>query len=88
MSTEAVVAIIIAAFALIGTIITSRRSVGKTEFDMLNSLYKDLKERFEILEAENHDLKEWADRLCCQIKDAGLKPVEFIQYQRNKKEAK
>jgi hypothetical protein len=38
---------------------------------------KRLIERVDDLEEERELLKDWAERLCCQVRGAGLVPVRF-----------
>jgi predicted nuclease with TOPRIM domain len=79
MSTGDLVGIIIATIALVGVIIQSQTTARKDAFDELSKLYDKLKEKVDELEAENLDLKDWAERLVCQVKGAGMNPVEFIR---------
>jgi cell division protein FtsB len=41
---------------------------------------KELRGKVKELEDENADLKNWIERLVCQIKDAGMKPVDFFRW--------
>lgn len=79
MSTEATVAIIMAAGALLAAVVTFFSSASKNELDVLRGIIAELRTEIEDLKAENANLKEWAEKLCCQIKEAGLKPVEFTR---------
>lgn len=93
LSTEASIAIIVSSLALIGTIITFLKSANKDDLDVLRGIIEELKEdarclkeKVDELEAENSDLKDWAERLVSQVKELGSDPVKFIRHQRQFKD--
>ena len=79
MATEVIIAIIMASMALIGTVTTIITSASKNDVDVLRGIIQELKSYVEELEADKEDLQVWAEKLVCQIKDAGLEPVKFEQ---------
>jgi cell division protein FtsL len=85
MSTEATVAIIMAAGALIAAVVNIYQSASKNDLEILRGIIAELRTEIEDLKAENGDLKDWAERLVCQVKENGLKPVEYIRHRREEK---
>lgn len=86
MQTEVVVALIVSGLALLSAAFTAILSARKTDLDILRGIIEELRKTIEglekkvsELECENKDLKDWAARLVDQVKDAGLKPVQFIR---------
>lgn len=43
-----------------------------------------LEKKIKDLEQERDDLKDWAERLCCQVRDLGGTPVKFEEKARSK----
>lgn len=82
MGWENVVAIIIALLALVGTVVTARASAKKNEVDALRGIIEELKNYIDDLEGDKEDLQTWAERLVCQVKEAGLEPVKFFRSER------
>jgi trehalose-6-phosphate synthase len=79
ISTEAVVALIMSGGALIGAVVTFVSSARKNEVSALSQIINQLRTRVEELEAINEDLENWAERLCCQVREVGKEPVKFIR---------
>lgn len=79
MQPETAIAIIASALALLGTIITFVGSAKKDEVEVLRGIIQELKEYVSDLEDDKEDLQAWAERLVCQVKDAGLEPVKFVR---------
>jgi hypothetical protein len=79
MQTEAIVALIVSGLALVGAIATALLSASKNDLEVLRGIIAELKDKIGELECENKDLKDWAERLVEQVKEAGLSPVKFIQ---------
>jgi predicted RNase H-like nuclease (RuvC/YqgF family) len=46
------------------------------------SLIAPLREEIDNLKADREDLKDWAERLVCQVKELGHTPVEFVRKER------
>jgi hypothetical protein len=82
MATEIWVALIGSGLALAGTIVGYVRSAKKDELDVLRGVIDSLNERIQQLEDNNADLEDWAERLVCQVKEAGLLPAKFIRHKR------
>lgn len=82
MQTEATVAIIVSAFALLGSVVTFAISARKNEVEILRGIIQELKDYVEDLECDKEDLQLWAERLVCQIQGAGLEPVKFVRSER------
>lgn len=80
MQTEVIVALIVSGLALVSAIVTALISAKKDDLEVLRGIIAELKDKIAELECENKDLKEWAERLVKQVKDAGLSPVTFIQH--------
>lgn len=81
MTAEAVT-LIVALVALAGSIYNNRSSAKKNEVDSLRGIITELKEYVHDLECDKEDLQVWAERLVCQVKEAGLEPVKFIRSDR------
>lgn len=62
------IAVISAAYAVV---------TGRNNVKDLREIIDALRERVDELEDENGDLKMWAENLVCQIRDAGIRPVDF-----------
>jgi len=84
MSVEVVITIITASLALIGSMVTIGTSAKKNDVEALRGIIQSLKEQIDELEHNNEDLKDWAERLVCQVKEAGLEPVKFKRLTRVK----
>lgn len=82
MQTEATVAIIVSAFALLGSVVTFAISARKNEVEILRGIIQELKDYVEDLECDKEDLQLWAERLVCQVQGAGLEPVKFVRSER------
>jgi len=82
MATEVTIAIIASSLALLGTIITVITSAKKNDVEVLRGIIQELKDYVEELEADKEDLQAWAEKLVCQIKNAGLVPEKFERSQR------
>lgn len=62
--------------------------IRKTVMDLIEPMQKKidaLQIKVSELEAENADLKEWAERLVVQVKSFGAKPAEFLRCKREGK---
>jgi outer membrane murein-binding lipoprotein Lpp len=79
MGTEIIVALIVSSLALIGTIITFWKAAKKDEVDALRGIIQELKAYVNDLEYDKEDLQAWAEKLVCQVKEAGLTPVRFVR---------
>lgn len=84
MDIAAVITAITSVGALAVAIFVQRSAASKEELNslrqtlsLLTSENVRLRERMDDLEAENRNLKDWAEKLCCQIRDAGLVPVKY-----------
>lgn len=77
METAIIVAIIMAAASLIGSFFAYRKGAKKDEVDALRSIITELRTYIDGLERDKEDLECWAERLVCQIKEAGLVPAKF-----------
>ena len=84
MDLAAVITAITAIGALFVSIFVQRSAATKQELDSLRQTIQSLqtentrlRERMDDLENENRNLKDWAEKLCCQIRDAGLTPVRY-----------
>ena len=84
MATEVTVALIMGALALLGTLVTFLSSARKNELELLRGVIAELRKRIEELEDTNEDLENWAERLVCQVKEAGLIPAKFIRHRKVK----
>ncbi len=52
---------------------------GHNNVKDLREIIDALRERVDELEVENNDLKAWAEGLMCQVREAGIIPLEFIR---------
>ena len=82
MSGEVVVALIMAFASLAGSIFVYLKGAKKDEVEALRGIIQELKEYVNDLEDDKEDLQAWAERLVCQIQEAGLEPVKFIRSER------
>lgn len=82
MSTEIIVAIIVAATSLGGSVFVYMKGAKKDEVEALRGIIQELKDYVEDLECDKEDLQLWAERLVCQVQSAGLDPVKFIRSER------
>jgi hypothetical protein len=96
MATEVTIAIIVSSLALIGSLITIITAAKKNDVETLSEdvnilrgiikeskdYIQELKEYIEELEIDKEDLQAWAEKLVCQIKNAGLVPEKFERSQR------
>lgn len=83
LSSEVLVALIMA----FGSIIASAVAIilGRSNVKDLREIIAELRSEVDDLRNDNEDLKDWAERLVCQVKDAGMVPVSFIRKMRDKK---
>ena len=86
MQTEVIVAIIMAAASLIGSGFVFFKGAKKDEVDALRSIITELRTYIDNLERDKEDLEFWAERLVCQVKEAGLEPVKFERKTRPRKQ--
>ena len=77
MNIEATVAIIIAAFSLIGTVVTLIITARKNDLDILRGIIGELQNEVKQLKAREKNLKHWAERLVQQVIQLGGKPCEY-----------
>jgi FtsZ-binding cell division protein ZapB len=91
MDTDITVALIGIAGVLAGALVSWFLQRGKNKADITKTItdtamsliqplkaeIEDLKKEMKRLKTENASLKEWAEALCCQIKELGKEPVEF-----------
>jgi hypothetical protein len=82
-STEAVVALIMSGGALIAALVTYLSSAKRNEVSALSEIISQLRRRVEDLETDNEDLENWAERLCCQVREIGKEPVKLIRKQKH-----
>jgi len=73
------------------SLFTASQAASKSGFDQLERAFKalekrsagiekqneEIEKRFIILEQENKDLRDWAERLVEQVEGAGMTPVPF-----------
>lgn len=78
-STEIIVAIIVGIFSFGGSLLLYLKGAKKDEVEALSGIITKLREYVENLEADKEDLQAWAEKLVCQVKDAGLEPAKFIR---------
>ena len=70
------------------TIAETNEQIRKTVRELMGDMQKkitDLNARLQEVEDKNGDLEDWAERLCCQIKDMGEIPVKFIVHPRRRR---
>lgn len=60
------------------------KGAKKDDVEALRGIIKELKDYVSDLELDKEDLQSWAERLVCQVKDAGFEPVKFISSRRKK----
>lgn len=82
MSTEIIVAIIVGAASLGGSIFLYRKGAKKDEVEALRGIIKELKDYVDDLECDKEDLQLWAEKLVRQVKEAGLEPERFVRGER------
>ncbi len=82
MSPEIVVAIIVGVASLGGSVLVYLKGAKKDEVEALRGIITELKEYVHDLECDKEDLQVWAERLVCQIQEAGLEPVKFVRSER------
>ncbi|MEM5775881.1 MAG: hypothetical protein AAGU05_12840 [Anaerolineaceae bacterium] len=78
-STEIIVAIIVGVFSFGGSLLLYLKGAKKDEVDALRGIITELKNYVDDLEADKEDLQAWAEKLVCQVKDAGLEPAKFLR---------
>lgn len=88
MSTEIIVAIIVAISSLGGSLLLYARGAKKDEVDALRHIIDELKAYVDDLECDKEDLQAWAERLVCQLQGAGVEPVKFIRSERKTRPVK
>lgn len=84
MDIAAIITAITAIGALAVSVFVQRSAATKQELDSLRETIRTLtnenvrlRERMDELADENRNLKDWAEQLCCQVRDAGLTPVRY-----------
>lgn len=82
MATEIIVALIMAFVSLVGSIFVFFKGAKKDEVDALRGIIQELKDYISEIETDKEDLQSWAERLVCQVKEAGLEPVKFVRTDR------
>lgn len=82
MSAEIITAIIVSVASLGGSLFLYMKGAKKDEVDALRGIIKELKDYVTDLECDKEDLQAWAEKLVCQVRDAGLDPVRFSRSER------
>lgn len=82
MSPEIIVAIIVSSASLGGSVFLYLKGAKKDEVDALRGIIQELKDYVSDLECDKEDLQSWAERLVCQVQEAGLEPVKFVRSER------
>jgi hypothetical protein len=54
-----------------------KSAAKKDEVDSLRGIIQELKSYISDLEADKEDLQAWAERLVCQVREAGMTPAKF-----------
>jgi len=79
LSTETAVAMIMSGGAMLAALVTYLGSAKRNEVSALSEIICQLRKRVEDLEIDNEDLENWAERLCCQVREKGMEPVKLIR---------
>lgn len=82
MSTEIIVAIIVSAASLGGSLLLYYKGAKKDDVDCLRGIIEELKLYIEDLECDKEDLQAWAERLVHQLQTAGIEPEKFSRQRR------
>lgn len=88
MSGEILIALIMSTASIIGSVFVYRKGAKKDEVDALRNIITELKSYVDDLECDKEDLQTWAEKLVCQVKDAGLEPAKFVRQARRQRGAK
>lgn len=81
MNAEAAVAIVstlIAVISVLISLLTAVSAAKKDAFEQLQKLVTTLQTRIEELEAENGDLRDWAEKLVDQLHKAKIRPAQYF----------
>jgi hypothetical protein len=64
-----------------------KAAAKKDDVDALRGIIAELKDYITELEADKEDIQAWAEKLVCQVKEAGLVPARFERATRPKAKA-